>query len=296
MRYLIVVLILGLLPVLFLSSCVNDNTSGEQGEFRIEFNDGKLITGGDILFYDRSTHLVYLKRDLELTSNAKDFKVSVAGDSIYHGVVYSCNLSSMPPSLYFIDDCFHYGNDILEVGYQGESNDLRNDPRITDAFKNRNLLRNGISCKIDKVEIVSFENYSRVICTITIQNNDNINYYILDPGKIGDLDFNYFTGGLTLRNMDTKLSYPLRWSVQSGTWSNITTDDLSLLKGGSKVTYTFQSTDYHKMVPGKYSARFRFCGTEHCTPEIKLNQKNGRVWVGQLLSGIDNIMVVDNGE
>jgi hypothetical protein len=296
MRYLIVVLTLGLLPVLFFSSCLNDNTLDEQDEFRIEFNDGTLIAERDILFYDRSTHLVYLKRDLELTPNARDFTVSVAGDSIFNGVIYSCNLSSMPPTPYFIDDCFHYGNNILGIGYQGESNDLRNDPRITDAFKNRNLLRNGISCRIDKVEIVSFENYSRVICTITIQNNDNINYYILDPGKMGDLDFTYFTGGLTLRNMGTKLSYPLRWSVQSGTWSNINTDDLSLLKGGSKVTYTFQSSDYHKMEQGTYSARFRFCGTEHCTRDIKLDQKNGRVWVGQLHAEIDNIMVKNQGE
>ena len=108
---------------------------------------------------------------------------------------------------------------------------------------------------------------------------------------MGDLDFNYFTGGLTLQNMDTKLTHLLRWSVQSGTWSNINLDDLSLLKKGSKVTYTFQSSDYYKMEPGKYSARFRFCGTEQCTPNINLNQKEGRVWVGQMLSEIDNIMI-----
>ncbi len=291
MRYVIVILSLGLLPFLFLSSCQNDNALEAHGEFRIGFSDGKSITTKDILFYDRSTHLVYLKRDLELAPGATSFSVSVAGDTIYHGVVYPCVLSSMPPSPYFIVDCFQYGNDILEMGYQGESNDLRNAPVIIDALRSRNLLRNGISCKIEQVEIKSFENYSRVICTLTIQNNDDVNYYILDPGKMGDLDFNYFTGGLTLQNMDTKLSFPLRWSVQSGTWSTINPDDLSLLKGGSKVTYTFQSSDYHKMAPGKYSARFRFCGTQHCTADLNLNQKNGRIWVGQLLSDIDNITV-----
>jgi hypothetical protein len=91
--------------------------------------------------------------------------------------------------------------------------------------------------------------------------------------------------------METRDTYPLRWSIQSGTWSNIDIDDLSVLKKGSKVTYTFQSSDYNKMDIGKYSARFRFCGTKHCTPDINLNQKDGRVWVGQMLSNIDNIMV-----
>ena len=291
MRNLIMIITLGLLSVLFLSSCENENALNLNDEFKIEFNNGKIITGKDILFYDRATHLIYLKSDLELNQNITDFNVLIAKDTIYHGIIYSCNLSSMPPSPYFIVDCFQYGYDILEVGYYGESNDLRNDPRIIDAFEKSNILRNGISCKIDKVEIQSFENHSQVICTITIQNNDNFNYYILDPEKMSDLDFNYFTGGLTLQNMDAMLTYPLRWSVQSGTWSNINLDDLSLLKKGSKVTNTFQSSDYYKMEPGKYSARFRFCGPEHCTPNINLNQKNGRVWVGQMLSDINNIMI-----
>jgi hypothetical protein len=289
--FLTILLSIGFLFVLFFSACEQENALTFNDEFKIEFNDGKTITGKDILFYDRSTHLIYLKRDLELNQNTTAFNVLVAGDTIYHGIIHSCYLSSMPPSPYFIGDCFHYGNDILEIGYHGESDDLRDDPRITDALENSNLLRNGLSCKIDKIEIQSFENHSKVVCTITIQNNDNINYYILDPEKMGDLDFNYFTGGLTLQNMDTKLTHPLRWSVQSGTWSSIDMDDMSLLKKDTKVTYSFQSSDYYKMGAGKYSARFRFCGTEHCTRNFNLNQKNGRVWVGQILSEINNITI-----
>ncbi len=291
MRNFNMILTFGLVLILLLPSCEKENELNLNNEFKIEFNDGKTITENNILFYDHSTHLIYLKSDLELNQNITDFNVSIAEDTIYNGIIFSCNISSMPPSSYFIVDCFQYGNDILEVGYYGGSNDLRNDPRIIDAFENSNLLRNGISCKIDEVEIKSFENHSQVICTITIQNNDNINYYILDPEKTGDLDFNYFTGGLTLQNMDTKLTHPLRWSVHSGTWSNITKDDMSILKKNSKVTYTFQSSDYHKMETGKYSARFLFCGTKHCTPNINLNQKDGRIWVGQMNSNIENIMV-----
>lgn len=289
MRNFNVILTFGLLFILLLTSCENLNELNLNDGFKIKFNDGKILTEKDILFYDCSTHLIYLKGDLELNKNISDFNVSIAEDTIYHGVIYSCILSSPPPSPYFISDCFLYGHNILALGYCGESNDLRNDSRIIDAFDNSNLLRNGISCKIDKVEIQSFESHSQVTCTITIQNNDNINYYILDQKKMGDLDFNYFTGGITLQNMDTKLTHPLRWSIQSGTWSNITMDDLSLLEKGSKTTYTFKSSDYYKMELGKYSARFRFCGTEHCTTDFNLNQNDGRVWVGQMTSSIENI-------
>ena len=291
MRNTNVILTFGLLFILLFTSCEKANESNLNDGFKIKFNDGTILTSKDIVFYDRSTHLIYLKNDLELSKNVSGFNVSIAEDTIYHGVIYSCILSSLPPSPYFISDCFLYGHTILELGYYGESTDLRNDPRIIDAFENSNLLRNGISCKIDKVEIQSFENHSQVTCTITIQNNDNINYYILDPKKMGDLDFNYFTGGLTIQTMDTKLTYPLRWSIQSGTWSNITMDDLSLLEKGSKTTYTFKSSDYNKMQSGKYTARFQFCGTKHCTPNFNLNQHNGRVWVGQMNSNIENIEV-----
>jgi hypothetical protein len=292
MRNLIVISILGFLPVLFFSSCENEDKISFNNEFKIEFNNGKTITEQDILFYDRSTHLIYLKRDMDLNKNATDFYVSIAGDTIYQGIINSCNLSSMPPSPYFIQDCFHYGYDILEIGFNGASVDLRNAPDILNAFEKSHLLRNGISCKIDKVEIQSFESFSKVICTITIHNNDNINYYILDPEKMGDLDFNYFTGGLTLQNMSSKHTYPLRWSVESGTWSEVDLEDLSLLKKGSEVTYTFQSSDYGLMEPGEFSASFRFCGTKQSPQNINLNQKNGRIWVGQMLTEISNLTVV----
>lgn len=291
MKNSFMIIILGLLFILFISSCENENTLNLNDEFKIEFNNGRIISQKDILFYDRSAHLIYLKNDFELNQNITDFNVMISRETIYHGIIFSCSLSSMPTSPYYITDCFLYGKNIIEVGHYGESNDLRDDPRIMEAFENSKLLRNGISCKIDKVEIQSFENNSQVKCTITIQNNDRFNYYILDPQKMGDLDFNYFTGGLTLQNMDTRLPHLLRWSVYSGTWSKIDVDDLSLLKKESKVTYTFQSSDYHKMEPGRYSARFRFCGTEQCTPDINLNQKYGRVWVGQIYSEIDNIKV-----
>jgi hypothetical protein len=291
MKNLFVITTLGLLSLLSVSSCENESAVSSSDEFGILFNDGTAITMDDILFYDSSTHLVYLKSGLELNPGITDFYVSVAGDTIYHGIIYSCLLSSMPPSPYFILDCFQYGNKIIEIGYIGEESDLRNDPGIITALKNSNRLRNGLSVTLDNVDIQSFENHSRVTCTVTVQNNDNQNYYILDPGKMGDLDFSYFTGGVLLQNRDTRDTYPLKWSVQSGTWSNINIEDMSLLRKGSKVTYTFRSSDYNKMEAGRYSARFRFCGTEHCTSGLNLNQKEGRIWVGSILLTADDILV-----
>lgn len=283
-------MIFSLLSVLFFTSCEEDETILDS-EFRIEFSDGTQITANNILYCDSSTHLLFLKGNLELSQSVSDFNLVVNNDTVFNGIIHSCVLSSPPPLPHYISDCFLYGNNILEIGFYGDSNDLRNDPRIINALKNRNLLRNGIGCTIDNIGINPQDNSSQVICTITLKNNDDVDYYIPDPGKMGDLHFSYFTGGLTIKNTNTKISYPLRWSVPYPEWNNISIDDLSVLKKNSTVTFTFQSSDYHKMDPGNYSARFRFCGITHHTADFNLNQENGRIWVGAIISTFNNIIV-----
>jgi len=276
---------------LFLISCdPESNTNRSDSEFKVEFSDSTLITEDNLLFYDSSTYLLFLKRDFEFNQSMSGFNVFVDNDTIYQGIIYPCVLSAPPPSPYYILDCFIYGYDIIEIGCYGESNDLRNDQRIISALKNSNLLLNGITCRIDSIKVNSFSDYSEVTCTIIIKNNDTINYYILDPQKMGELEFNYFTGGISFQNIETRERWFLRWSVPAD-WDNITINDFSVLEGNSELTYTFKSSDYHKIGKGIYKAQFRFCGTEHETPEFDLNQENGRIWVGDAAAVMDSILV-----
>ena len=292
MKTFSIVSILELIISLFLISCdPESNINRSDSEFKVEFSDSTLITEDNLLFYDSSTYLLFLKRDFDFNQSMSGFNVFVDNDTIYQGIIHSCVLSTPPPSPFFITDCFHYGNDIIEIGCYRESNDLRNDQRIISALKNSNLLLNGITCRIDSIKVNSFSDYSEVTCTITIKNNDNINYYILDPKKMGELNFNYYTGGLFFQNIDTKANSFLRWSISNPDFGNITINDFSILKGGSEVTYTFKSSDYYKMDKGIYKVQFRFCGTKENTSEFDLNQKDGRIWVGDVKACIDSILV-----
>jgi len=284
-------LILELIISLFLISCdPESNANRSDSEFKVEFSDSTLITEDNLLFYDSSTYLLFLKRDFDFNQSMSGFNVLVDNDTIYQGIIYPCVLSAPPPSPYYILDCFIYGYDIIEIGCYGESNDLRNDQRIISALKNSNLLLNGITCRIDSIKVNSFSDYSEVTCTIIIKNNDTINYYILDPQKMGELEFNYFTGGISFQNIETRERWFLRWSVPAD-WDNITINDFSILEGNSELTYTFKSSDYHKMEKGMYKAQFRFCGTEQKTSEFDLNQENGRIWVGDAAAVMDSILV-----
>jgi len=292
MKTFSIVSILELILSLFLISCdPESNTNRIDSEFKVEFSDGTLITEDNLLFYDSSTYLLFLKRDFDFNQTMSGFNVLVDNVTIYQGIIYPCALSAPPPSPYYILDCFLYGNDIIEIGCYGESNNLRNDQRIISALKNSNLLLNGITCRIDSIKVNSLSDCSEVTCTITIKNNDNINYYIIDAKKMGELDFNYYTGGLSFQNIDTKVNSFLRWSISNPDFGDITINDFSILKGGSEVTYTFKSSDYYKMDKGIYKVQFRFCGTKENTSEFDLNQKDGRIWVGDVKACIDSILV-----
>jgi hypothetical protein len=273
--------------VLSIFSCETE----DYPEFRIAFSDGSEINQNDIQFYDSSTHLLFLKKDFELNHYASRFSVLVGNDTIYQGVKYSCLLSYPHYEPFFISDCFIYGKDIIEIGFYPFSKDLRNDPRIINSFKNNNLLRTGLSCTIDRITVKSFDSYSEVSCKITITNNDRISYYILDPGKMGESDFSYYTGGLNFKYIDTQTSSFLRWSGENPDWDNLMMNDFTVLPGKSEISYTFKSSDYHKMDKGFYYAYFSFCGPKHNTSDFELNRFNGRIWVGHALSIKDSILV-----
>jgi hypothetical protein len=288
--YTIILLFIGS----FLICCEKEGSEiNNDPDFSIIFSDGITIFEKDILFYDSSTHILFLKEELNLKEKelGAGFTVIVDNDTIYQGIIYPSVLSAPPPQPLFIEDYSLYGNDIIHIGCQIDSFDFRNDQRIINALDKSNLLHNGLKCSIDSISIYSFDDYSKVICTITIKNNDNINYYILDPEKMGELDFNYYTGGLSFINNKTGARSSLRWSVSNPDWSNLTMDDLSILKSNKEVSYTFQSSDYYKMDKGLYEARYSFCGTKHNTPKFNLNQKDGRIWVGRVPSVLENVIV-----
>jgi hypothetical protein len=108
---------------------------------------------------------------------------------------------------------------------------------------------------------------------------------------MGELDFNYYTGGLTFQNTETGTDSFLRWSVPNADWAEITLRDFTLLPGKSKVSYSFTSSDYYKMDKGFYNARFTFCGLKNYPAAPGLIQKNGRIWLGTAMATKDSVLI-----
>jgi hypothetical protein len=285
-------LLLGLtFCILSFYSCIKDDEQiKNDSKFHIEFSDGTTIDENDLIYYDISTHIICLNKELNLSKGITSFKVFVDNEMIYEGVIYPSILSSPPKQPIFISDIGQYGRYFIQIGCTSDSADRRSDERIKLALNESSLLHLGLQCTIDNIQVTSFDNYSKVSCTITLKNNDSYNYYILDPKKMGEIKFNYYINGLHFTNNETHLNYFLRWSIPYD-WNNLTLSDLSLLKSGERVSYTFESSDYHKMDKGIYIAYLNFCGAEYNISNLELEQKNGRVWIGKIYSTLNNITV-----
>ncbi len=282
--FILIIIVIGFFQV----SC--DSYFFNQDRYYIKFSDGSLITESDIEFYDTSSHLLFLKEKINVSDEAKGFDVMVGKEKIYHGVVFPSYMSSLPmESVFIFDVCLHLT--IIHLDSYTGLNDYRNDPRIINALLKSNKLHYGLNCKVYSVEVNDLGDHSGANCTITIKNNDNFSYYIIDPEKMGNLDFNYYTGGLFFNNMETKVSSFLRWSSSNPDYNNLTMDDFSILQGGQEVKYSFYSDDYYKMEAGIYSASFRFCGFRDYFEDSDLIKPAGRIWVGSLYSTLNGIIV-----
>jgi hypothetical protein len=280
------ILILGILAFLCIVSCKKEDTFKGNG-FQIIFSDGSAIAENDIQFYDTSVHILFLKQNFILKKG--NFEVRVGDELIYQGVVYPGYLSSMPTKPIFTFESLG-GIDVINIGCWKESFDFRNDLRIINALKKSNLLHYGLECRIDDIQISAISDYSSVTCEITVKNNDNFSYYIIDPTKMGELDFNYYTGGLFFTNLSTASNSFLQWTNSNPDYYNISINDLSILQAGQEVTYNFSSSDYSKMEKGVYKAVFRFQGFND-TENTDLDQRNGRIWIGSLNSVKNDIIV-----
>jgi len=268
-------LLFGFLILMISNSCDSDHIGDlNDSDLTIEFSDGTLLTKNEINFYDSSTNTYFLKSELKSDSPWTSFKVKVNNDSI--------ELSSPPPTPYYISNCFFSGRDILTIDYYGNEDNTLNDSRIINSLKESNKLRHGLSFQIDSIKVIASDNQTDVVSTVTIKNNDNIAYYIPDLNKMGEKYYTDYTGGLSFSKINNGLSSQR---------DDIKIDDLTKLKANSELTYTYKSRNYHAIPAGEYRVRARFMGIVYTASDFELNQDDGRIWVGQIETYKEGVII-----
>ncbi|MEN8202832.1 MAG: hypothetical protein ABFS28_09575 [Bacteroidota bacterium] len=284
----------------FLVSCETE----QSGAFRIEISDGTSITEDDILYYDSSTCMLFLKDDLFLSYRepesghrfSNSFTVFVDRDTIYQGVIYpeeliTCAGPQMPFVIYRDEGI--RDKSILEIRHTGWAAntgwtaDMRNDPRIVSALSDNRLLYSGIGLTVDHVEVLGKYTDDTVCCTITLHNPDPINYYVLDPQKMGEDYFNYYNGGLLLTLHNSEYTCDC-CGIYQPEYGKITLEDFSILESGASLTFTFCSDDYFIGFDGTFKGIFTI---KYESSHLDLKQHDGRIWAGRVSAGYDNIII-----
>jgi hypothetical protein len=171
---------------------------------------------------------------------------------------------------------------ILQHADDPAPDDPRDNPKLINALKTNNQYREGLSCKIQSVRFLTS---GSVELKFGLTNNDDVNYYFLDPDKMGLSLFHYFTNGPTFLNIENPNHYYHNMKVTTPEpWDSWKKEWLSLIKGHETKDFTF-TYPFASMPDGKYRVFFSFPGLNHANLK-DLNLTDGKIWLGASQSSI----------
>ena len=258
--------------------------------FCIVANEKVILNHNDIEYYDYSTHLIYIKENKSFIDDIESigaFTVYADRIQIYKGQTvpgYSSFLPSGPiisthPSL--------YGDYIIPIEMIQRIDSLgnflpdpREDERVVTALKKYNQFRAGLSCEIKSVQYFGSSN---VKVDLILKNNDSLNYYYLDPNKMGINLFHYFTNGLFIKDFKNHKNYThIITAVSPEPWNSWKKEWLSIINRNESKTITITYDSFEAVVPGQYKATFEYPGLCYQVEKKDLLQDNGQIWLGSL--------------
>ena len=118
---------------------------------------------------------------------------------------------------------------------------------------------------------------------MVVHNRDKVNYYYVDPEKMGMALYHYFTNGVILWDTGEHRSYSHQVEPKEPyPWDGWDMDWMSLLEGGKSVNMTLEYHNFEKVPPGNYRVFFEFPGLHSQVEKDQLNQRLGRIWLGKL--------------
>jgi hypothetical protein len=251
--------------------------------------DQVVLNHRGIEYYDYGTHRIYLKSGVsseDILDEKGSLTVYAGGEEIYTLTLQPGYSSTAPSGPIIWTPPIFYPNNIIAIDriytydvMLGDIADSRKDPRIVEALKKYDQYREGL-----QGEIISFTNSAPedVVLRLKLTNRDEVDYYYLDPEKMGMGLFHYFTNGLNLYDTEEQHSYANQVEhIQPDPWDSWDLDWMSLLKGGNSVTITLEYTNFESLHPGTYRAIFQFPGLSHVERD-GLDQPKGRIWLGDL--------------
>ena len=282
------VLLLGILTTSLFTACeMTENPGGREFQF---IKDGEVVLDlVDIDYYDFSTHVIYLNENNRLDGDVEKLEgaaVTVDGVEIYTLRIQDPLSSTIYPGPQINRQMDMFGDFAFRISFvhldDGSGNipvDPRLDPRISAVLKRHDKSRRGLS-----VEIVSVERDGNDInTTLRLKNLDPVAYYHLDPDKMGNGLFHYFTNGLTYYNPEQGYIGDTAVAEAPDPWNYWTNDWLAEIEGNQTKEWEF--TYSLGPLPQGKDLNFSFdFPSPHLaiTSRAALDLDGGRVWLGSV--------------
>jgi hypothetical protein len=286
-------ILLGIISLMIMiPSCEKDEyDSGYSTDgFCVKIANKSTITHIEIDYYDISSHLIYLKQGnpfLKTITEVETFTVYANGIEIYSGhVVPGYSSTLYPGPLIWCQPSF-YNDFIVSIDFiqlcdsLGNCNpDPRSDARIIEALHRFDQYHEGLKCELSSVQI---ESQNNVTVELVLRNTDSFNYYYLDPEKMGENLFNYFTNGLHLSDSKTHQSFTHCLDVYCPEpWDSWSQDWLSLIMSNESIIISITYNCFEPVPKGNYRAYFTFPGLTYQVAKSEIQQNQGRIWLGEL--------------
>jgi len=164
--------------VFALTGCSKDEAfnNDDAGGLWLKMGDNSVVSTSDIDFYDVSTHMIYLKKELPYLDKVfygGTMSVYVDDVKIYDCSFHPLNVGSLPVGAYISNPHLHE-KDIIRISFQPYSDieDQRSDERIISALKKHHQYHAGLHCKIQSVQVLN----GKVVLNFELSNPDTFDY------------------------------------------------------------------------------------------------------------------------
>ena len=209
------------------------------------------------------------------------FAATVGREICYLGSLWLPESSFSPQGNAVISSLQWYGADIvhIEPGWLRKAEDARDDPRILDALVRYGQYAGGLECSLD--EVVLSQSEGSIAYTFTVRNADRDALYVLDPEKLPEGSFHWFTNGITLSGGHSTFSSSHRAAdpSSSGNPMHVDPEWFTLLRRGDSMKRTLALGGYPAISPGSYQCSFGFPSPMK-VPREDRRLSGGRIWLG----------------
>ncbi|QGY43621.1 hypothetical protein GM418_08085 [Maribellus comscasis] len=253
-----------------------DNSQPNEDLESLELESTPWLKSSEIEFYDWSSHIFYLNTKKEKGQYSGNYFVIKDGDTpLLLGVFFAVYWSFMPqfPSIVAHDD-FFYPQDVIGLGginFSSAVDTSANFQNFREALESSGILHEGIDVELTKLKK---KNATTLEYSIRITNNDIESIYVLDPSKMGEGRFHYYTNGVSFRK-DNVSYYSQSESISS---PEIRSNWYYKLVPGKSITRTISRGGFSDLPSGNVHFYFSFPGANVDAGEWK--KADGRIWLG----------------